>query len=36
MIVHIDKICQKVQKSDFQSQFSMSKNIGINLGPHFL
>ena len=38
--------CQKVPKSDFQSQFSMSKNVriflknislnNINLGPHFL
>ena len=25
----VDKICQKVQKSDFQSQVAMSKNIGV-------
>ena len=42
--VHMGR--QKVPKSDFQSQFSMSKNVriflknislnNINLGPHFL
>ena len=37
-LLNFENWCQKVSKFDFQSQFSMSKIIGIflNLGAHFL